>query len=104
MRPGERLNEILFTSQEPTIEIGIPGIMAAKPNYPPLDVIRKWTQILKTAIANDDRTVIKSVLVDAVPEFGGQHQPVGAAAQTGTLLPTTAPVTSIDNCAVIDKL
>jgi O-antigen biosynthesis protein WbqV len=104
MRPGERLNEILFTSQEPTIEIGIPGIMAAKPNHPPLDVIRKWIQMLKAAIANDDRTVIKSVLVDAVPEFDGQHQPVSAAAQTGTLLPATAPVTSIDNCAVIDKV
>ena len=24
-RPGERLNEILFASQEPTIEIGLPG-------------------------------------------------------------------------------
>jgi O-antigen biosynthesis protein WbqV len=105
MRPGERLNEILFTSQEPTIEIGIPGIMAAKPNHPPLDVIRKWIQMLKAAIANDDRTVIKSVLVDAVPELGGQDQPVSAAAQTGTFLPTTAPVTtSIDNCAVIDKV
>jgi O-antigen biosynthesis protein WbqV len=104
MRPGERLNEILFTSQEPTIEIGIPGIMAAKPNHPPLDVVRKWIQVLKTATANDDRTVIKSVLVDAVPEFGGQHRPVSDAAQTGTLLPATAPVTGIDNCAVIDKV
>ncbi|WP_292614012.1 SDR family NAD(P)-dependent oxidoreductase [Nitrobacter sp. 62-13] len=104
MRPGERLNEILFTSQEPTIEIGIPGIMAAKPNHPPLDVVQKWIQVLKTATANDDRTVIKSVLVDAVPEFGGQHRPVSAAAQTGTLLPATAPVTGIHNCAVIDKV
>src|SRR5580704_18043732 len=31
MRPGERLNEILFASEEPTVEIGIAGIMAAKP-------------------------------------------------------------------------
>lgn len=75
MRPGERLNEILFTSQEPTTDIGIAGVMAAKPNQPPMDVIRKWTENLEAAIANDDRAAIKSVLVDAVPEFGGQRQP-----------------------------
>src|SRR5467141_677128 len=38
MRPGERLNEILFASAEPTIEIGIAGVMAAKPNEPPMRV------------------------------------------------------------------
>jgi O-antigen biosynthesis protein WbqV len=75
MRPGERLNEILFTSQEPTTDIGIAGVMAAKPNQPPMDVIRKWMEKLEAAIANDDRAAIKSVLVDAVPEFGGQQQP-----------------------------
>jgi O-antigen biosynthesis protein WbqV len=75
MRPGERLNEILFTSQEPTTDIGIAGVMAAKPNQPPMDVIRKWMEKLEAAIANDDRAAIKSVLVDAVPEFGGQQPP-----------------------------
>lgn len=82
MRPGERLNEILFTSQEPTTEIGIAGVMAAKPNQPPMEVIREWMELLDAAIANDDRAAIKSVLVDAVPEFGGQHQPVSAAGKT----------------------
>jgi O-antigen biosynthesis protein WbqV len=69
MRPGERLNEILFTSQEPTIDISIPGIMAAKTNEPPMQIIRKWIQILERAIASDDRAAIKSVLTNAVPEF-----------------------------------
>ena len=36
MRPGERLNEILFASEEPAVEIGVAGIMAAKPNEPPM--------------------------------------------------------------------
>src|SRR6266702_4476055 len=31
MRPGERLHEILFASEEPTREIGVAGIMAAQP-------------------------------------------------------------------------
>ena len=70
MRPGERLNEILFASQEPTVEIGIAGIMAAKPNEPPMATLRKWLAALEEAIAKDDRTTIRAVLKDAVPEFG----------------------------------
>ena len=81
-RPGERLNEILFTSQEPTIEIGIAGIMAAKSNQPPMEIIRERMEVLDTAIANVDRVTIKFVLVDAVPEFGGRHLAISAAAQT----------------------
>jgi FlaA1/EpsC-like NDP-sugar epimerase len=70
MRPGERLNEILFANEESPIDIGVAGIMAAKPNEPPMVAIRKWLAALDQAIARDDRTTIKSVLKDAVPEFG----------------------------------
>ena len=69
MRPGERLNEILFTTQEPTIDVGIAGIMAAKTNEPPMPTIRRSIKILEGAIENDDRAAIKSVLTNAVPEF-----------------------------------
>ncbi|MGA7805997.1 SDR family NAD(P)-dependent oxidoreductase, partial [Bradyrhizobium sp.] len=70
MRPGERLNEILFASEEPAVEIGMAGIMAAKPNEPPMQTLRKWIAALEQAIENDDPTTIKAVLKDAVPEFG----------------------------------
>jgi FlaA1/EpsC-like NDP-sugar epimerase len=70
MRPGERLHEILFASEEPTIEIGVAGVMAAKPNEPPMQTLRKWLAALDQAIANDDRTTMATVLKDAVPEFG----------------------------------
>jgi O-antigen biosynthesis protein WbqV len=70
MRPGERLNEILFATEEPTIEIGVAGVMAAKPNEPPMKTLRKWLAALEQAIANDDRATIATVLKDAVPEFG----------------------------------
>jgi O-antigen biosynthesis protein WbqV len=69
IRPGERLYEILFASEEPTINIGIPGIMAAKPNEPPMRVLRKWIEALEQATAKDDRTGIRITLKDAVPEF-----------------------------------
>jgi FlaA1/EpsC-like NDP-sugar epimerase len=70
IRPGERLNEILFASEEPTIEIGLAGIMAAKPNEPPMRALRKWIEALEQATAKDDRASIRAVLKDAVPEFG----------------------------------
>jgi FlaA1/EpsC-like NDP-sugar epimerase len=69
MRPGERLNEILFASEEPAVEIGVAGIMAAKPNEPPMQSLRKWIAALKRAVEQDDRASIKEVLKDAVPEF-----------------------------------
>ena len=70
MRPGERLNEILFASEEPPVEIGLPGVMAAKPNEPPMQALKNWMVALRQAIENDDPATIKTILKDAVPEFG----------------------------------
>ncbi|MEH2486968.1 nucleoside-diphosphate sugar epimerase/dehydratase [Bradyrhizobium sp. AZCC 2230] len=70
MRPGERLHEILFASEEPTREIGVAGIMAAQPNEPPMQTLHKWITALDQAIARDDRATIRTILRDAVPEFG----------------------------------
>ncbi|WP_448035292.1 SDR family NAD(P)-dependent oxidoreductase [Bradyrhizobium liaoningense] len=70
MRPGERLHEILFASEEPTREIGVAGIMAAQPKEPPMQTLRKWIAALEQAIARDDRATIRTILKDAVPEFG----------------------------------
>ncbi|MBB1093343.1 polysaccharide biosynthesis protein [Rhodopseudomonas palustris] len=70
VRPGERLNEILFAHQEPTIEIGIAGVMAAKPNEPKMQTLRDWIISLDEAIATNDHARVQLVLKDAVPEFG----------------------------------
>ena len=70
MRPGERLNEILFATEESPIDIGVSGIMAAKPNEPPMQALRNWMVALRQAIESDDPATIKTVLKDAVPEFG----------------------------------
>jgi FlaA1/EpsC-like NDP-sugar epimerase len=70
MRPGERLNEILFASEEPPVDIGLAGIMAAKPNEPPMPSLKSWIVALEQAVESDDPTTIKVVLKDAVPEFG----------------------------------
>ncbi len=85
VRPGERLNEILFAAEEPAVEIGVAGIMAAKPNEPPMAALRKWLAALDQAIARDDLITIKAVLKDAVPEFGSPapaEEPAGPALQS----------------------
>src|SRR5450432_1086800 len=72
IRPGERLHEILFAREEEMTEIGIPGIVAAKPVRPSLDSIRAWVAKLEQGLARNERAVIYNVLRDAVPEFRGE--------------------------------
>ncbi len=69
IRPGERMNEILFAEQEPTRDIGITGIVAAQPNQPPLATLRGWLAKLDDGMAGDTRETVAGVLKDAVPEF-----------------------------------
>ncbi|HEY4203370.1 MAG TPA: SDR family NAD(P)-dependent oxidoreductase, partial [Xanthobacteraceae bacterium] len=72
IRPGERLHEILFAQQEATSEIGIPGIVAAKPVRPTLNEIRGWVAKLEQGLTHGERAVIYNILRDAVPEFRGE--------------------------------
>ncbi|HEY6834338.1 MAG TPA: polysaccharide biosynthesis protein, partial [Pseudolabrys sp.] len=72
IRPGERLHEILFAREEETADIGIPGIVAAKPVQPSLDSIRAWLATLEQGVARNERTAIYNLLRDAVPEFRGE--------------------------------
>jgi O-antigen biosynthesis protein WbqV len=72
VRPGERLHEILFAREEESAEIGIPGIVGAKPISPSLDAIRAWVATLEQGVARGEQTVIYNVLRDAVPEFRGE--------------------------------
>ena len=69
VRPGERLNEILFATHEPTSEIGIAGIMAARPNELPLETLKTWLATLRTAIDADQHEAAVAILKDAVPEY-----------------------------------
>jgi O-antigen biosynthesis protein WbqV len=72
IRPGERLNEILFARGEETSEIGIPGIVAAKPVSPSIETIRAWVATLEQGVTRGERAAIYNVLRDAVPEFRGE--------------------------------
>jgi O-antigen biosynthesis protein WbqV len=72
IRPGERLHEILFSREEETSEIGIPGIVAAKPVQPSLESIRAWLGQLEQGLTRNERGAIYDVLRKAVPEFRGE--------------------------------
>lgn len=71
IRPGERLNEILFAREEANSGIGISGIVAARPAGPSLEVMRAWLATLEQGLLRDERAAIYTVLQDAVPDFRG---------------------------------
>ncbi|MFD2182364.1 polysaccharide biosynthesis protein [Rhodoplanes azumiensis] len=75
IRPGERLNEILFARGEPTLEIGIPGVMAAKPVFASLDVMKARLGALERALAHGTdgaQDEVLKILRDAIPDFRGE--------------------------------
>ena len=75
IRPGERLNEILFAREEPTSDIGIEGVVAAAPVCPSIDVVEGWLAKLKRDLEAGERAAIYGVLRQAVPNFAGVLEP-----------------------------
>src|ERR1700751_6149855 len=75
IRPGERLNEILFAREEPTSDIGIEGVVAAAPVCPSIDVVEGWLAKLKHDLDAGERAAIYGVLRQAVPNFAGEMEP-----------------------------
>jgi O-antigen biosynthesis protein WbqV len=69
VRPGERLHEILFAREEPITEIGVEGIVAARPLRPSLETLRGLLRELDDGMNRGDRTTIDRILRHAVPEF-----------------------------------
>jgi O-antigen biosynthesis protein WbqV len=75
IRPGERLNEILFAREEPTSHIGIEGVVAAAPVCPSVDVVEGWLAKLRRDLEAGERAAIYGVLRQAVPNFAGVLEP-----------------------------
>jgi FlaA1/EpsC-like NDP-sugar epimerase len=75
IRPGERLNEILFAREEPTADIGIEGVVAAAPVCPSVDVVEGWLAKLRRDLEAGERAAIYGVLRQAVPNFAGEMEP-----------------------------
>lgn len=69
VRPGERLNEILFARDEPMAETGLDGVMAAKPIFAGRAKIEAWLARLADAVKANDHAAANAVLDEAIPDF-----------------------------------
>ncbi len=68
-RPGERLNEILFAHNEPRVQTGIDGVMAAKPAFVDRAKLMQWIDRLARAAATMNRKAAEKVFEEAIPDF-----------------------------------
>jgi FlaA1/EpsC-like NDP-sugar epimerase len=80
VRPGERLNEILFARDEPMAETGLDGVMAAKPIFAGRPRMHGWLGRLDGAVKADDRALAEAVLDEAIPDFRFRQQTPDAPA------------------------
>lgn len=90
VRPGERLNEILFARDEPMAETGLDGVMAAKPIFAGRAKIQSWLARLEAAVKSDDREAANAVLDEAIPDFSRREQNPPDAPALPSSLPAAA--------------
>jgi len=55
IRPGERLHESLFDHQEPTTDVGLAGVLAARTPFPAYEEMRRLLIRLGAAVERGDR-------------------------------------------------
>jgi len=77
VRPGERLHEILFDKNEPMVETGLKGVMAAQAPGADQQRISEWLDGLSDALAHDDVERTNAVLMAAIGDYrpGGEGSP-----------------------------
>jgi len=75
-RPGERLHEILFAREESRAEIGVDGVMAARPIFADRARLDMWLERLAKAVETGDRAAAEEVFEEAIPEFSRRTKAV----------------------------
>ena len=68
-RPGERLQEVLFAPGEPMLDVGVEGILGAKPDFISLERMRDVLKELEEAVETDDQGRIHEILKRCVTDF-----------------------------------
>ncbi|MGL5446423.1 MAG: SDR family NAD(P)-dependent oxidoreductase [Rhabdaerophilum sp.] len=82
IRPGERLNEVLFSGHESLKESGIEGVMAARTEATSLAEARLWVEKIAAAVATRDRQAAEKVLAEKIRDFKPNgSEPVTSAPQ-----------------------
>ncbi len=69
IRKGERLNEYLFSADEPAVDIGVDGVTAARTEGFDRVRIARWMEILAGAVGSDSRAEADRVFAEAIPAF-----------------------------------
>jgi FlaA1/EpsC-like NDP-sugar epimerase len=91
-RPGERLHEILFAREEPMAEIGIDGVMAAKPVFADRTRVERWLDALSRAVEIGDRPGAERIFEEAIPEFKRRTPTTAKALPVRPALPQPAAI------------
>lgn len=95
IRPGERLNEVLFSGQESLKESGIEGVMAARTQAITLSEARDWVAKITDAVARRDRPAAEKILVEKIPDFRPNGvEPAALAEPVPKVLPARAATAS----------
>ncbi|SDQ88946.1 O-antigen biosynthesis protein WbqV [Rhizobiales bacterium GAS113] len=76
LRPGERLREIVLGEDETTVDIGIPGVLSARPSFRSVGEVKGWMAALAEAAEREDWPMAASVFANALPDY-----PAGALAK-----------------------
>jgi FlaA1/EpsC-like NDP-sugar epimerase len=69
VRPGERLNEILFSGTENSREIGVEGVMAAHTTAPERAALDACLARLASTLGNGNRAEAEAAMKALIPEF-----------------------------------
>ena len=69
VRKGERLNEYMFTADEPVVDIGVDGVTAARTFQVERGRMNRWLDDLKEAVEAADRAAADRIFADAIPSF-----------------------------------
>lgn len=89
IRPGERLNEVLFAEDEARRDIGVEGVVAAQTGAVEITMMRAWIERLAAATHRLDRTGAEALLKEAIPDFD-PAPPVDAILDlSATVLPSS---------------
>ncbi len=68
-RPGERLREYVLGEDETTVEIGISGVLSARPSCRAVAEVRGWMTALADAADREDWPTAASVFASALPDY-----------------------------------
>jgi FlaA1/EpsC-like NDP-sugar epimerase len=84
-RRGERLNEILFSGNEPVVDIGVDGVTAAQTAPVERAAMTRWLGELASAVENGDRAASERIYGEAILNFRGAASVTDLSARRASL-------------------